>query len=320
LLRITSLKCVSTTETLSIREGLEDRKGRHAESGLADLVAGHARPAATTGDHQNFADTHRVRRDRRAMDADVIGLVRNRDVVGNLDLRHDETVLKGEFAAHLADPESELLVRAEEPGRHLLAEQQLDLRRLQHRLDGVLVALLVLLRLHRLLCTLLGVEGLDLPWNEPAEEGHAAAERGEGHERQTRHHRQQNDEARGDHQCPRIAAELAHHGLIRRAGRTAARDEQTRGKRNDQRRNLRDETVADRELDENIGGLADLHVMAEIADDDAAEDIDRRDDQAGDRIAAHEFRGTIHRTIEGAFLFQLPAAALRFLFIDKPCR
>ncbi len=56
--------------------------------------------------------------------------------------------------------------------------------------------------------------------------------------------------------------------------------------------------------------------MAEVTDDDAAENIDRGDDQAGDRIAAYELRGTVHRTEERAFLLQLAAAALRFLFID----
>lgn len=56
--------------------------------------------------------------------------------------------------------------------------------------------------------------------------------------------------------------------------------------------------------------------MAEITNDDAAENIDRGDDQTGDRIATHEFGGTVHRTEEGAFFFQFAAAALGFLFID----
>ncbi|MCY1293371.1 hypothetical protein D9M70_426300 [compost metagenome] len=60
--------------------------------------------------------------------------------------------------------------------------------------------------------------------------------------------------------------------------------------------------------------------MAEIADNDAAEDVDRGDDEAGDRIAAHEFRGTVHRAVEGAFLFEFAAAALGLLFVDQAGR
>ena len=42
--------------------------------------------------------------------------------------------------------------------------------------------------------------------------------------------------------------------------------------------------------------------------------------QAGDRIAAHEFRGAVHRTEEGAFLLQFAAAQLRFLLVDHAGR
>jgi hypothetical protein len=52
------------------------------------------------------------------------------------------------------------------------------------------------------------------------------------------------------------------------------------------------------------------------ADDDAAEHVDGGDDQARDGVAAHKLRGTVHGAEEGAFLFQLAAAQLRFLFVD----
>ncbi len=41
------------------------------------------------------------------------------------------------------------------------------------------------------------------------------------------------------------------------------------------------------------------------------------DDQAGDGVAAHEFRGAVHRAEEGAFLLQLAPAALRLLVVDQ---
>lgn len=66
--------------------------------------------------------------------------------------------------------------------------------------------------------------------------------------------------------------------------------------------------------------MRNVHVVARGADDDAAENIDGGDDEARNRVAAHEFRGTVHGAEEGAFLFQLAAAALRFLFIDQAGR
>ncbi|MEY9354637.1 hypothetical protein ABIG05_009076 [Bradyrhizobium japonicum] len=53
------------------------------------------------------------------------------------------------------------------------------------------------------------------------------------------------------------------------------------------------------------------------ADDDAAEDVDRGDDQAGDGVAADEFRGTVHRAKKGTLLFELAAPALSFLVVDQ---
>ena len=50
--------------------------------------------------------------------------------------------------------------------------------------------------------------------------------------------------------------------------------------------------------------------MLNDADNDAADDIDRHDDQAGDGVAAHELGGSVHGTEEGAFLLQLFAPQL----------
>ena len=60
----------------------------------------------------------------------------------------------------------------------------------------------------------------------------------------------------GDEERARIAAELAEDRLVGGAARAALRDEQAGGERHDQRRNLRDEAVADRELGEDVGRIA----------------------------------------------------------------
>ena len=114
-----------------------------------------------------------------------------------------------------------------------------------------------------------------------------------------------------------MGAELAEHGLVGRAARAALGNQQAGGQRDDQRRDLGDEAVADRQLGEHVGGLAHAHAVADVADDDAAEDVDGGDDEAGDGVAAHEFRGAVHRAEEGAFLFQFAAAPLRLLVVDQ---
>ena len=58
-----------------------------------------------------------------------------------------------------------------------------------------------------------------------------------------------------DGERARIAAQLIDDRLVGGAGGAAARNEQAGSERDDQRRDLRDQTVTDRELDEDVGRL-----------------------------------------------------------------
>jgi hypothetical protein len=148
----------------------------------------------------------------------------------------------------------------------------------------------------------------------------AAAKRHEGNERQARHQAEDRHQHGGDRKRARIATQLIDDGLVGRTDGAAAGYEKASGERDDQRRHLRYETVADGELDEYVGRFADRHAVAEVADDDAAEDVDAGDQQAGDGVTANELGGTVHRAEEGAFLLQLLAAPLRFLLVDDAGR
>ena len=55
-------------------------------------------------------------------------------------------------------------------------------------------------------------------------------------------------------------------------------------------------------------GVGERHVIADQPDGEAANDVDRGDDQPGDRVAADELRGTVHRTVETALFLQVAAA------------
>ncbi len=113
-----------------------------------------------------------------------------------------------------------------------------------------------------------------------------------------------------------MAAQLLEEDDVGGAARAALGDQQAGRQRGNQRRDLRDQAVADRQLDEDIRRLTEIHGMAAIADGDAAEDVDGSDDEAGDGVAADEFRSAVHGAEEGAFLFQFAAAQLGFLFGD----
>ncbi len=62
------------------------------------------------------------------------------------------------------------------------------------------------------------------------------------------------------------------------------------------------------------------HAVARDADDDAAENIDAENDEAGDGVAAHEFRGAVHRAEEGALLLEFAPPLLGDLLVDEAGR
>jgi hypothetical protein len=65
-----------------------------------------------------------------------------------------------------------------------------------------------------------------------------------------------------------------------------------------QRGNLGNQSITDGEQGEFLQRLAQRHAHLEDSDGETADDIHQRDDDAGDRVAAHEFAGTVHRTVE----------------------
>ena len=63
--------------------------------------------------------------------------------------------------------------------------------------------------------------------------------------------------------------------------------------------------------------LTHRHVVLHDAHEQAADDVDGQDEDAGDGVAAHEFGGTVHGTVEVGFLRDLLAPALGFAFVDQ---
>ena len=65
-----------------------------------------------------------------------------------------------------------------------------------------------------------------------------------------------------------------------------------------------------------VAGLAERHALLDDADDDAAEQVDAGDQDAGHRVALDELRGTVHRAVEVGLLGDLGAALARLLVGD----
>ena len=125
---------------------------------------------------------------------------------------------------------------------------------------------------------------------------------------------------RGEKERVRIAAQLIDDRLVGRAARAALGDQKAGGERDDERRNLRHQAVADRELGEDVGRGGERQTVPGDADHDAAENVDGENDEAGDGVAADEFRRAVHRAEEGAFLLELAPARLRHLLVDEAGR
>ena len=125
------------------------------------------------------------------------------------------------------------------------------------------------------------------------------------------------DDAGGDIQYLRFRKQLTDQlgADVLIAGH--ARDDDTGRRGNDQRRNLRHQAVTDGQQGVVLERIGKAHVMLQQAHQQAADDIDDGDHDAGDGVAAHVFAGTVHGAIEFRFLRHFRAAAARFVFADQ---
>ena len=114
-----------------------------------------------------------------------------------------------------------------------------------------------------------------------------------------------------------IAGELAEQRLVGGAGHAGLGDEKAGRGRNDQRRNLRDQPVADGQQRVILRGVGEAQALLHDADDHAADDVDHDDEEAGDGVAADEFRGAVHGAEEAGFVFQGLAPPPRVLLVDQ---
>ena len=129
--------------------------------------------------------------------------------------------------------------------------------------------------------------------------------------------RDEADRAARELQRALVARELLQQvGTEVALGRGAGHD-QTRRQRDEQRRDLRDETVADGQQAVLRDRVAERHVLLQDPDREAADQVDEHDHDGGDRVALHELRRTVHRAVEVGLVGDLLAAALGLGLVDQ---
>ena len=87
--------------------------------------------------------------------------------------------------------------------------------------------------------------------------------------------------------------------------------------RNDQRRNLRHQTVAHGQQRITPDCLAQPHAVLQQPHRNPAHQVDQKDDHAGDGVPAHELGCAVHCAIKIRFASDLATPRARFAFVDE---
>ena len=249
------------------------------------------------------------------LDAHDIGAGRQARIVGQADLRQDQTENRGDMSAHVGDSRVEPGGRVEHHGHEVGRELDMDVVEIEHVAHPVPRGILGFRRLFHL-CRRGGALRLlaVTPPGRPAEAERAEHER---HEGQPGHQREQPEQDRDGPERRRVAAELREQRHVGRPGRPAAREQEGGGDRDDDRGDLAHQPVADREDRVSLEGAADIHAVDGDPHDQTHDDVEHRDQQAGDGIALDEFRGAVERAEKGRLLLLAFAPRLGLFVGDR---
>jgi hypothetical protein len=295
-----------------------DPLGRHAERRVDRVHAVDLLHHAARVERQQEARHHLGPRDLAAAQLDHVLVARQPHVVADADGRDQDAQLQRALLAEQRDALQQVAA--------LLLVDQRDERVADLELDGVDLQQVLhrvgrgRQRLDRRALDLLGLDragGDRLVGRAPERRG-ADGEHHEGHHGQPGDERERPQHAgrhverawmraqlRGDHRADALVA----------AGRG---DHDAGGGARDERRHLRHQAVADREQRVVGGGLGERQPALHDADEDAADDVDDRDQDGRDGVALHELGRAVHGAEEVGLARDLLAAAARLLLVDEP--
>ncbi|MNZ55842.1 hypothetical protein D3C78_737780 [compost metagenome] len=238
--------------------------------------------------------------------------------------RHEKAQILGQLLAHALDPRQQLAALV---AVHQRDQPVTDLKADHVDRGDVIPAQLLgfhgaLRRWQQVLLALHLFQGLELdlvllaPHQISTTSGQQA-ETQEGNVRHPRHQAHDDHQARGDRQglgrVEHLPVDLFAHVL----GARGAGDHD-RGRRGQQQRwQLRHQTVTDGQQGVDLAGIGKGHVVLEHADGHAADQVDEQDQQAGDGVTANKLAGTVHRTVELGLPRHFGTACLGLGLVDQ---
>ena len=303
---------------LVTRSRVDPHRGQ-AERGIGCLAPGQRAGHPPRVDGEELAWIGLASTDLDALERDAVAVGLELQVVADMHRRGQESDLLGKLLAQAADTLEQLAVLALVHHRN---QAVADLEAEHVHLRDVVPARLQRIGLGLLhgrlglgpCCRYLLGNALPAQPRERPEAGRNQQEDQVGHARDQAEHAD-DDGGQGHHRG--VGEHLRNDQPTNVALVTDARHHQAGGHRDDQRRNLRHQPVADGEQGVGAPRLAHRHLVLHDADEEAAEDVDHQDDDAGNGVTAHELGGTVHRTIEVRLLGDLLAPALGLLFVDE---
>ncbi len=281
------------------------------------------------GDAIEFA-VHVRRRDRQQMVGHDLGLGHDgarqadrvlrraqRQVVAHRDRRQQHAHLLRQALAHALDALGQRLGLGAVDHAHQLVAH-CHRHRLHHRQRlPVEFGHAVVAQGSLDLCHARHVRRADALCHRPADPGQHAGSHREEPPRHARHDRQDHHHAGGRVQHARPGQQLLADLVFEVARLANARDQDGGGGRQQQRRDLAHQAVADREQRVHAERIGQRQVVHQRADGDAADQVDDQDQDRGDGVAAHEFGGAVHRAIEVGFGRDVLAPRGRLLLVDQ---
>ncbi len=128
---------------------------------------------------------------------------------------------------------------------------------------------------------------------------------------------QHQQDRRGDGQGARVVEQLGRDLAAHVLGRGHPGDDDRGRGRQQQRRDLGDQAVTDGQQRVVVHRRAEIQAMLAHADGQAADDVDDQDQDAGDRIAADELAGTVHRAVEVGLAAHFLAPRPGLVLVDQ---
>ena len=221
-----------------------------------------------------------------AADPDGVGGQRQVEVVAGAHRGHDDAQLEGDLAAQRPDPVEQVAAGGVHQVDEVRGERELQRvhpHLAEQRLGGVRGRAGLGAALRDLGGIVVARRGQPL-----RHEQHRAADDEERQLRQAGDEAEPERGAAADLQRPLVLAELGGDGGAHVAVPAGPGDDQTGGDRQQQRRDLRDQAVADAEQAVRLDRVGRRQVALEHADDEAADQVDHCDHDSGHRVTFDE--------------------------------